>query len=100
MSAPLSVGFDLDMTLIDSGPGIGATLHALGEELGVSFPVEEVTALAEQFGIDLTLVDAPVGAPWRVVQAAIDLGVVPLGPPCSPGPLETRTGSGVGVTVS
>jgi uncharacterized protein len=44
MSAPLSVGFDLDMTLIDSGLGIGATLHALGAELGVSFPVEEVTA--------------------------------------------------------
>jgi hypothetical protein len=62
--------------------------------------VQEVTALAEQFGIDLTLVDAPVGAPWRVVQAAIDLGVVPLGPPCLPGPLGARTGSGVGVTVS
>lgn len=59
--------------------------------------VEEVTALAEQFGIDLALVDAPVGAPWRVVQAAIDLGVVPLGPP---GLLGARTGSGTGVTVS
>ena len=62
--------------------------------------VEEVTALAEQFGIDLTLVDAPVSAPWQVVQAAIDLGVVPLGPPGSPGLLGTRTGSSVVVTVS
>ncbi len=44
MSAPLSVGFDLDMTLIDTGPGFGATLEALGAELGVAFPVEEVTA--------------------------------------------------------
>ncbi|HEX6149343.1 ATP-dependent sacrificial sulfur transferase LarE [Nocardioides sp.] len=44
MSAPLSVGFDLDMTLIDTGPGFGATLRALGTELDVAFPVEEVTA--------------------------------------------------------
>ena len=44
MSAPLSVGFDLDMTLIDTGPGFGATLQALGSELGVEFPVEEVVA--------------------------------------------------------
>ena len=44
MSAPLSVGFDLDMTLIDTGPGFGATLEALGSELGVEFPVQEVVA--------------------------------------------------------
>ncbi len=44
MSAPLSVGFDLDMTLIDTGPGFGATLAALGSELGVEFPVADVAA--------------------------------------------------------
>jgi uncharacterized protein len=44
MSAPLSVGFDLDMTLIDTAPGFGAVLEALGAELGVAFPVEEMTA--------------------------------------------------------
>ncbi|HWM04659.1 MAG TPA: HAD family hydrolase [Actinophytocola sp.] len=44
MPAPLVVGFDLDMTLIDTVPGFGAVLEALGEELGVSFPVAEMTA--------------------------------------------------------
>ena len=28
------VGFDLDMTLIDTVPGFSATLEALGDELG------------------------------------------------------------------
>ena len=40
----LAVGFDLDMTLIDTVPGFGATLRVLGAELGVEFPVEEMTA--------------------------------------------------------
>ncbi len=44
MSAPLSVGFDLDLTLIDTTPGFGATLEALGAELGIDFPVREMTA--------------------------------------------------------
>ncbi len=42
--ARLTVGFDLDMTLIDTAPGFRATLTALGAELGVDFPVEEMTA--------------------------------------------------------
>lgn len=40
----LAVGFDLDMTLIDTVPGFSAVLRALGAELGVEFPVEEMTA--------------------------------------------------------
>ncbi len=44
MTAPLVVGFDLDMTLIDTAPGFGAVLRVLGEELGVEFPVDEMTA--------------------------------------------------------
>ena len=44
MSSQLAVGFDLDMTLIDTVPGFAATLRALGEELGVEFPVEELTS--------------------------------------------------------
>lgn len=40
----LAVGFDLDMTLIDTVPGFSDTLRALGAELGVEFPVEEMTA--------------------------------------------------------
>jgi phosphoglycolate phosphatase-like HAD superfamily hydrolase len=42
--APLVVGFDLDMTLIDTAPGFGAVLTVLGAELGVDFPVAEMTA--------------------------------------------------------
>ena len=40
----LVVGFDLDMTLIDTVPGFSATLTALGEELGVDFPVADLVA--------------------------------------------------------
>ncbi|QIX25737.1 HAD family hydrolase [Nocardioides sp. JQ2195] len=41
---PFVVGFDLDMTLIDTVPGFSATLVALGLELDVDFPVETLTA--------------------------------------------------------
>ena len=40
--------------------------------------VDEVASIAARLGIDLTLVEAPANAPWRVVQAAIDAGVIPL----------------------
>jgi len=40
----LVIGFDLDMTLIDTVPGFSATLSALGTELGVDFPVEQMTS--------------------------------------------------------
>ncbi|MEJ7834465.1 MAG: HAD family hydrolase [Nocardioides sp.] len=40
----LVVGFDLDMTLIDTVPGFTATLSALGAELGVDFGAEEMTS--------------------------------------------------------
>jgi phosphoglycolate phosphatase-like HAD superfamily hydrolase len=43
MGAGLVVGFDLDMTLIDTVPGFVATLEALGTELGVDFPAAEMT---------------------------------------------------------
>ncbi|MFC4787059.1 HAD hydrolase-like protein [Nocardioides sp. MAHUQ-72] len=43
-TTPLVVGFDLDMTLIDTVPGFSATLQVLGAELGVDFPVAEMTA--------------------------------------------------------
>jgi uncharacterized protein len=38
------IGFDLDMTLIDTVPGFAATLEALGAELGVEFPISQLTA--------------------------------------------------------
>jgi phosphoglycolate phosphatase-like HAD superfamily hydrolase len=40
----LVVGFDLDMTLIDTVPGFAQVLVALGQELGVDLPVEELTS--------------------------------------------------------
>ncbi|MGQ0804448.1 MAG: hypothetical protein ACT4PI_11380 [Actinomycetota bacterium] len=40
----LVVGFDLDMTLIDSRPGILATLAALSEETGVRIDGELVVS--------------------------------------------------------
>ncbi|WP_067440729.1 HAD family hydrolase [Nocardioides jensenii] len=43
MTGPV-VGFDLDMTLIDTVPGFAATLVVLGDELGVDFPVVELTS--------------------------------------------------------
>ena len=41
---PLVVGFDLDMTLIDSRPGIGAVWRALAAETGVDVDIELVTS--------------------------------------------------------
>lgn len=43
-AAPLAVGFDLDMTLIDTRPGFMACLQALGEEEGVVFDLEAMVA--------------------------------------------------------
>ncbi len=39
---PLVVAFDLDMTLIDTAPGMASTLRALGGEMGVEFPVDDL----------------------------------------------------------
>jgi uncharacterized protein len=53
--APLVVGFDLDMTLIDSRPGIGAVLQALSAETGVA--------------IDIALVQSRLGPPLDIELA-------------------------------
>lgn len=44
VTSPLVVGFDLDMTLIDTAPGFAAVLDVLGCELGVDFPIEQLTS--------------------------------------------------------
>jgi phosphoglycolate phosphatase-like HAD superfamily hydrolase len=54
--APLVVGFDLDMTLIDTRPGFAACLVALGEETGVDFDVE---GMVERLGPPLDMMLAP-----------------------------------------
>ncbi|WP_426246114.1 HAD hydrolase-like protein [Nocardioides sp. LHG3406-4] len=65
---PLTVGFDLDMTLIDTVPGFRATLVALGAELGVELPVEEMTA---RLGPPLDLMLSP-HLPDGTVGSAIE----------------------------
>ena len=53
---PLVVGFDLDMTLIDTRPGFAACLTALGEEAGVEF---DVAFLVERLGPPLDVMLSP-----------------------------------------
>ncbi|MDX6298994.1 MAG: pyridinium-3,5-biscarboxylic acid mononucleotide sulfurtransferase [Nocardioidaceae bacterium] len=43
-SPGLVVGFDLDMTLIDTRPGFAATLQVIAEETGVQFDVEQMSS--------------------------------------------------------
>jgi len=44
VSSQLAVGFDLDMTLIDTVPGFAAVLRQLATEYAVELPVEELTS--------------------------------------------------------
>ena len=60
----LAIGFDLDMTLIDTAPGFGAVLNALGDELGVEFAVEEMTAALGP-PLDLMLRRYLPAEPWQ-----------------------------------
>ncbi len=62
----LVVAFDLDMTLIDTVPGFADTLVALGDELGVEFPVAEMTA---RLGPPLNLLLAEHLEPERIGPA-------------------------------
>ena len=54
------------MTLIDTVPGFGAVLEVLGEELGVTFPIAEMTA---QLGPPLETMLAPHLAPETIAAA-------------------------------
>jgi phosphoglycolate phosphatase-like HAD superfamily hydrolase len=65
-SEQLVVGFDLDMTLIDTVPGFRDVLVALGDELGVEFPVEEMTA---RLGPPLDILLAPYLPAERIAEA-------------------------------
>lgn len=62
------VGFDLDLTLIDTAPGFAATLEALGAELGARFPIADLSA---QLGPPLDVLLAPY-LPAEAVAAAGD----------------------------
>jgi pyridinium-3,5-biscarboxylic acid mononucleotide sulfurtransferase len=64
-SAPV-VGFDLDMTLIDTAPGFGPVLEALAAELGIELPVAQLTA---RLGPPLDVMLAPYVPAERMEHA-------------------------------
>ncbi len=87
LAPALVVGFDLDMTLIDTVPGFTATLEALGAELGVAFPAAE---LSSNLGPPLDLILAPhlaaeaIGpATDRFRELYVDHSIIPV--PALPG---------------
>jgi phosphoglycolate phosphatase len=82
--AALTVGFDLDMTLIDSRPGIAAVWNALSAETGVAIDVDAATSrlgppladeLARWFPADLLEVQAD-----RFRELYPDLAIEPTPP--------------------
>lgn len=88
---PLVVGFDLDMTLIDTVPGFAAALVALGEELDIDFPVQQMTA---QLGPPLHHLFEPLMAPAAIAPAVdrfrdlyVDHSITPV--PAFPGAEES-----------
>ncbi len=62
---PVVVGFDLDLTLIDTRPGFAATLAVLAEETGVTF---DVNSLVERLGPPLDLLLAPYYPPEQMAD--------------------------------
>jgi uncharacterized protein len=68
VSSQLAVGFDLDMTLIDTVPGFAAVLRELAPEYGVELPVDELTS---KLGPPLEQLLAPY-LPAEQVQPAGD----------------------------
>ena len=102
----LVVGFDLDMTLIDTVPGFGATLRALGDELGVEFAVEELTSrlgpplgdsLAEHLPADR--LDAAIDR-FRALYPDLAITSVPLLPGAAEAIADVRRHSGRVVVVT
>ena len=67
-SEELVVGFDLDLTLIDTVPGFRVVLAALADELGLELPIETMTA---KLGPPLDLMLGPYLDP-AAVPAAVD----------------------------
>jgi uncharacterized protein len=90
VSKQLVIGFDLDMTLIDTVVGFATTLDALGAELGVEFPTAEMTT---KLGPPLELLLEPYldadqidSAADRFREIYPDFAVVPT--PAFPGVAE------------
>jgi len=93
MRAPLVVGFDLDLTLIDSRPGIAATYRALAARTGVFIDAD---AAVRRLGPPLELELGFWYPPERVTQmAALFRQIYPehavAGSPALPGAAEAFT---------
>ena len=76
----LVVGFDLDMTLVDSQPGIMATLRVLEEETGAPVATDEMLDALLRRNLDLEFgdrFDAGLAAQWsdRFRELYVDHGV-------------------------
>jgi phosphoglycolate phosphatase len=67
-SAPLTVGFDLDMTLIDSRSGVALAIDTVAAEFDVPL---QGTALAQQLGPPLGMLLADSGAPAELIPAMV-----------------------------
>jgi phosphoglycolate phosphatase len=90
MRAPLVVGFDLDLTLIDSRPGIAATYRALAARTGVFIDAE---AAVRRLGPPLEIELGLWYPPERITQmAALFREIYPahavMGSPALPGAAE------------
>ncbi|KAA9161785.1 HAD family hydrolase [Amycolatopsis acidicola] len=64
----MTVGFDLDMTLIDPRPGMIAVMNALGEEAGLPLDGEH---FASNLGPPLDMVLSEFGAPAERIPALV-----------------------------
>jgi uncharacterized protein len=100
------VGFDLDMTLIDTVPGFARTLEALGAELDVEFPVAEMTS---KLGPPLELLlephlpaeaIGPAGDRFRALYPSTAIEPVPVLPGAHEALAAVRTHGGRTVVVT
>lgn len=64
----LTVGFDLDMTLIDSRPGVRKAIEQLATEFGLPLRGAE---LAERLGPPLAMLLSDAGAPEELIPALV-----------------------------
>lgn len=105
-SPPLVVGFDLDLTLIDSRPGIGAVLEALAAETNTLIDVPLVlTRLGPPLDIELAHWFAPELVPamadrFRELYPSLAIGPTPVLPGAAEALAAVRAALGRSVLVT
>ncbi|MEV6280690.1 HAD family hydrolase [Nocardia sp. NPDC051832] len=63
-----TVGFDLDMTLINSQPGVAKAIDTVAAEFGLALPGEQIAA---RLGPPLPMLLADAGAPEALIPAMV-----------------------------